>query len=192
MAGVVSFVDGQPAARVQIDLFKSVDGVRNGFIGSVRTDARGRYSFTAQAGPHILTFVAPEGESFVAGGRYHQPSVQILAGETVSGVNAQLLGSSLNERATIGGTVTSGGRPVSDVTVDLFTAKSDGSRGRFLSSVDTDSSGRYQFAVPPNCYVLTMIAPGDRLFTNERKWHQPGVCVDAGDSVDDLNGELMP
>lgn len=190
VAGVVSFVNGEPVAGVQIDLFKSVDGKRNGFLGSTKTDANGRYSFTAEAGPYVLTFIAIEGDSFVAGGRYHQPSVRIVGGEATAGVNAQLLGSSLSGTALIGGTVSRGGAGVKGATIDLFVAKSDGSRGRFLSSTSTGPSGGYEFAAPASCYVVTMVAPDERLFTNGRRWNQVGICVERGESVTDLNGEL--
>ncbi len=188
IAGVVSFVAGGAAAEVQVDLFQSVDGRRSGFLRSTTTDSAGRYSFTTDAGPHIVTFIAPDGESFIATGRFLQTRLQVVANETLSGINAQLLG---GDGATIGGTILGvSGRPQAGVVTNLFAARADGSRGRFLSAASTDDSGEYRFSGPAACYVVTMIAPDNLVFSNGRRWNQPGICVDPGASVTNLDGRL--
>lgn len=122
--------------------------------------------------------------------RYHQPSVEVVAQQSVR-ANAQLVGTSLADNAGIGGQIIRNGEPVAGVTVDLFVANGDGSRGWFLGSRRTGESGRYEFSTPGNCYIITMVAPDESLFTNGRPWHQPAVCVDGGQVVSNINGELQ-
>ncbi len=193
IAGVVTYVGGGTAAGVKIDLFRAVDGKRNGYLGTASTDADGAYRFTAEPGPHILTFIAPDGDGFVAArGRYHQPSVMVEAGKTSSGINGRLLGSSFGDSSTVGGTIAiTGGRPVAEIQVDLFMASADGSRSEFLNTTKTNSDGRYRFVIPAGCYVLTMIAPDGRRFENGRRWHQPMTSVEPRQAVVDLDATLQ-
>ncbi|MGH1492306.1 MAG: sialate O-acetylesterase [Acidimicrobiales bacterium] len=191
IAGVVSFAEGGATGEVQVDLFRSVDGQRSDYLRSAITDSAGRYSFTTDAGPHIVTFIAPDGEAFVATGRYFQTELQVVADETLSGINAQLLGGGVEDSATIGGTIFGiSNRPEAGVAVDLFAAQADGSRGQFLSATTTDNSGEYRFSGPAACYVVTMIAPDNLVFSNGRRWNQPSICVDPGGSVTNLDGRL--
>ncbi|MEM9653138.1 MAG: DUF1501 domain-containing protein, partial [Actinomycetota bacterium] len=191
VTGRVSYTDGAPAANVQIDLFRSTDGVRDGYLRSALTDSAGEYELTSPPGPHILTFIAPRGDEFVEGRRYHQPAVAVEAGGTTSGVNAVLLGINLPGSGSLGGTITdTTGAPVEGLVVDLFAAMGDGSRGRFLRFTRTGAEGSYRFGIPAGCYVLTMIAPEGRLFTNGRQWHQVATCIDAGEAAVDLNAQL--
>lgn len=191
ITGTVKYTNGTAAANIQIDLFRSVDGARDGFLGTTRTDAAGEYEMVAPAGPHILTFVAPSGDEFIEGRRYHQPAVSVSSGQTTSGVNAVLLGANLPSSGSIGGTVTdSSGQPVGDLKVDLFAAMGDGSRGRFLRFTMTGADGSFRFGIPAGCYVLTMIAPDGKQFTNGRRWHQPSICIEAKEAAMGLDAKL--
>jgi uncharacterized protein (DUF1501 family) len=90
VTGRVRYVDGTPAAGVKVDLFTGESNRRVDFLGSTRTGADGVYDFVALPGPHILTFIAPEGQTFVPDRRYHQVSFVIEeAGET-TGLDATL------------------------------------------------------------------------------------------------------
>lgn len=81
---------------------------------------------------------------------------------------------------TIGGGVTSGGTAAAGVVVDLFAQAADGSRGPWLGDGTTDAAGRYSFSPDAGCYVLTLIAPANRQFTNGQRWLNIPACVTAG------------
>lgn len=191
VTGTVKYTNGTPAANIQIDLFRDVEGERNGFLGTARTDASGEYEIVSPGGPHILTFIAPTGDEFIEGRKYHQPSVTVASGQTTSGVNAVLLGANLPGSGSIGGTVTDAqGSAVQDLKVDLYAAQGDGSRGRFLRYTKTGTDGSFRFGTPSGCYVLTMIAPENRLFTNGKRWYQPSICIEASETALGLDAQL--
>ncbi len=79
-------------------------------------------------------------------------------------------------------------RGVSGVTVDLFRANGDGSRGSFLRDRRTDGGGGYGFYVEDGCYVITMIAPSGKTFTNGTRWYQEPVCVSDGRAQHNVDG----
>ena len=191
VTGSVLYTGGGGAANIVIDLFKAdAAGQRGQWIGDTRSDSSGNYAFTVPAGTYVLTFIAPSGGSFVGGRDYAQPSVTIAAGQTVTGINAQLVSGGADD-ASIGGSVTDGAGGVGGITVDLFIANGDGSRGLWLGDTKSDASGRYSFGVQPGCYVLTFIAPADRRFDNGGPYYQPALCVDAKQQVSDVNAKLQ-
>ena len=193
VTGVVRYTNGDPVPGVQVDLFRNVDGVRDGFLGAVRTNTDGEYEFVSPSGPHILTFIAPSGDEFIGGGMYHQPSISVVPGQTTSGVNASLLGINTPGSGSLGGTVTDAdGTPVAGLKIDLFTVLGDGSRGRFLRFTRTKDDGTFRIGTPAGCYVLTMIAPDGRVFDNGRRWSQPTVCIEAGEARSDIDATLAP
>ncbi len=191
VSGSVLYTGGGGAANILIDLFKADgQGGRGQWVGDTRTDSSGNYAFAAPAGSYVLTFIGPANGSFVRGRGYAQPSVTIVAGQTTSGINAQLVSGGPDD-ASIGGTVTDGAGGVGGVTVDLFLANGDGSRGLWLGDTETGPGGGYSFGVQPGCYVLTFIAPPDRRFGNGGPYYQPALCVDGGQKVSDVNATLQ-
>lgn len=92
---------------------------------------------------------------------------------------------------TISGTVTRDGNGAgAAITVDLFEANADGSRGQWLEDTTSDSSGNYSFTdVAPGCYVATFIAPNGEEFTNGSQWLLSSTCI-AGSETDTLNAVL--
>ncbi len=189
--GTVAFTDGTVAAGVQIDLFRQgADGGRAEYLASTTTGNDGRYSFPAAVGCYVLTFVAPDGETF-DGSRWFQPATCLEAGETNPPVNATLDGTPGSGGTSIGGTVNFvDGAAVQGVDIDLFEATADGSRGRYLESTSTGAAGSYEFAVAPGCYILTMIAPAGASFSGSN-WFQPGACVAADEQIGDVDGVLV-
>lgn len=80
---------------------------------------------------------------------------------------------------------------VRGVTVDLFSANADGTRGRFIRDTRTDGAGGYGFQVNDGCYVITMVAPADTRFTNDSRWYQEPVCVWNGQRQHNVDGILQ-
>lgn len=78
----------------------------------------------------------------------------------------------------------------SGVKVDLFSANGDGSRGQYLRDTYTDGNGNYYLDVNDGCFVITMVAPSGRTFTNGSQWNQQRVCVQNNQSPDRVNGNL--
>ncbi len=191
VSGAVSFTGGGAVGGMVVDLFESAGGgVRGQWLGDVRTDADGRYRFAADSGDYVLTFIAPPGGLFVGGRRWAQPSVTINPGQDVTDVNAQLV-SGGGQDAQLGGTITGpDGGAAAEVTVDLFLAMADGSRGLWLGDTRTGADGTYRFPVAPGCYVLTFIAPTDRRFDGSGQYLDKGLCVEAGEVVSDLDAVL--
>ncbi len=87
---------------------------------------------------------------------------------------------------------TTAGGVVGSVKVDLFGATADGSRGRFLGSTATGNDGSYEFSdLSAGAYVLTFIAPGDDKFTNNSRWRNVPVQVDADEAVEGVDATLI-
>ncbi len=92
--------------------------------------------------------------------------------------------------AAIGGEVSfSDGSTVAGVSIDLFEAEANDSRGAYLTSTQTDGTGQYRFDVDPGDYILTFIAPAGETFSGS-SWFQPSVTVTDGEERLDINGEL--
>ena len=191
IGGIVTQEDGTVREGVKVDLFeRAADGSRATFLGSTRTGADGRFSFDVEPGCHVLTFIAPDGETFVDGRRWHQPSVCVDPGQVVTDADATLRDPPTGDEPSIGGTVRfTDGSPAGSVKVDLFRARADGGRGEFLGSTRTGADGAYRFTVEPGCHVLTFIAPDGTSFQG-RRYHQPGACADPGETVTGVDAEL--
>lgn len=96
----------------------------------------------------------------------------------------------LGEDGSVQGVVTdAAGSAVPGVNVDIFEMTADGSRGTFLGSTSTGSDGRYRFNVNPGCYVFTITAPDGETFNGSR-WFQSSRCLDAGQTITDLDASL--
>jgi 5-hydroxyisourate hydrolase-like protein (transthyretin family) len=174
-----------------VDVFtQAADGSRDLWLGDVATDQAGTFSSEVDAGCYVLTFIAPVDENFEGTGRWLDVPACVDGGQTTSGLDA-VLETAVAGAASIGGVVTRDGSPASGVTVDLFTANADGSRGAWLGDTSTDAAGRFAHAAVPGCYVLTFIAPAGLVFENGTPWHQPTTCVSADQTIDDVNATLL-
>ncbi len=190
LAGGVQTIGGQPVADVIVDVFtQAADGSRGQWVGDVRTDAAGAFTAEVDAGCHVLTFIAPTGDAFASGSRWHQVSACVEGGETTGGLDAVLRGADFNP-GVLSGTVNEAGAGVADVTVDLFAANGDGTRGAWLGDTRTDASGQYSHATTGGCYVMTFIAPSGKTFANGSQWYQPSACVQAGETVGGIDAVL--
>ena len=90
VAGNVSR-NGSPTSGVVVDLFSAqADGSRGSWLGDVATDGNGNYTIATAPGCYVLTFIAPEGQTFTNGSRWYQTQVCLEAGEKATGVNATL------------------------------------------------------------------------------------------------------
>lgn len=100
----------------------------------------------------------------------------------VTAVSVELLIPTKADAATaVDGSVTEAdGTPVQGVVADLFVAE-DGRRGQFINSSQTDSHGRFAFAVSPGCYTVTIISPEGRTVRGSR-WYQRSICAE-GDTT---------
>jgi subtilisin family serine protease len=190
LAGVVTTSGGDPAVGIVIDVFtQTAQGFRGQWLGDVVSDPTGAFSTDVDAGCYVLTFIAPVGESFVGSGRWLDLGACVTAGQTTAALNA-ILEEPTTQAGTITGTVSQAGAPVSGVTVDLFTANADGTRGSWLGDTTTDATGQFVHSGAAGCYVLTFIAPQGSVFTTGSQWYQPTVCVDAGETVSDVDAAI--
>lgn len=191
LEGAVTTTAAEPAVGIVVDVFtQAADGSRDLWLGDTVTDPNGAFSIEVDAGCYVLTFIAPVGESFVGSGRWLDVRACVDAGGTTAALDAILIVPTTGP-ATISGTVSSSaGDPVSGVTVDLFTANADGTRGAWLGDAQTDAAGTYSHTAGAGCYVLTFIAPVGSTFTNGSRWYQPSACVDVGQTVDDVDATL--
>lgn len=187
LAGRVVDHDGRAAVGVKATFFQALpDGSRGRFWGEVLTDGAGDYRFPVVAGCHVLTLVAPDGRSFGGSDWWQRPRC-VDPGQTATFDDAVL---DAPIEASIGGRVSvAGGDAGPGVTVDLFDAAADGSRGRFLGDRSTGPDGRFRFEVGAGCYVATFIAPDGASFDGQR-WYQPAVCVAEGEDRIDLDAVL--
>ncbi|MGH1492661.1 MAG: lamin tail domain-containing protein [Acidimicrobiales bacterium] len=180
ISGAVTNGDGSAAEGVAVDLFlQNERGGRGQFLDSARTNASGQYTFSVNPGCHVLTFTAPEGQTF-DGSQWFQPSICVEPGETAV-IDAALDGAAV-ESAITGTVNAANGSGVEGVQIDLFQAAADGSRGTYLRTATTDSEGNYSFTVEPACHVLTFTAPEGQSFDG-RRWFQPSTCVEPGQTV---------
>ncbi len=188
LAGTVTFSTGAPASGVAIDLFEATaSGDRGAYLASTTTDASGDYEFEVSGGCYITTMIAPAGASF-GGSQWFQPGACVDPGQQVGGIDGVL--TSTAGQSSIGGVIAlDDGSPVAGALVDLFEANADGSRGQYLSSARSNGSGAYELDTDPGCRILTFTALAGMNYGGSR-WFQPGLCVDPGNNIDDLNATL--
>ncbi len=159
-----------PATRV--DLHRQDDGDGRGELVRSLTTRNGRYAFAAVPGCYVVVVNAPDGYTF-RGQPTGEQTICIDAGQE-RWVYTHIVD------ATVEGVI----QPQSTLystKVDIFEARADGSRGRFLNSTTSSSNvNSFSFDLRPGCYVLTFIAPEGTSFAG-RRWFQPGFCVEAGD-----------
>lgn len=176
----VTRVDGSSVEGVAVDLFTSnPSGERLSYLRTTLTDDAGNYAFSVEDGCYAVTFIAPAGERFINGTEWSDAAACVSNRGTVDSLDAVLNNvDGGGEGDTISGTISNAdGIGQSGVVVDLFNANADGSRGSYLTSATTNSSGNYSFARPQGCYVTTMIAPAGQRFSNGSQWSQESFCA---------------
>ena len=190
IAGSVTDTDDEPVAGVNIDLFATDgNGDRGQWLDQTTTDGAGAYLLSADAGCYVVTFIAPDGARFTNGDSWLNQDVCVEAGEAVTGIDVQIRSAAV--LATVGGSVTAAdGSPVASVSVGLFEANGDGSRGAWVGDGQTEADGTYRFVTVAGCYVATFVAPVGESFVGGNGWLNVGACVEAGETVSDLNAQL--
>lgn len=119
------------------------------------------------------------------------PLVPVLAGVLVAIATLAIAAAAASAAVgPIRGWAAHQGAGVPGITVDLFRANQDGSRGAYLRDTRTDAGGGYAFWVDDGCYVITMIAPATDTFTNGSRWFQRSVCVANGVAQHNVDGIL--
>lgn len=167
----------RPSPGVSDEVLRSADHTavdyRGPYVTTVRTGSDGRFDFRFDPGCVVLTYIGPDDASLPTGRYLRQtlcpgdsPVVVVGSGPAVGG--------------TISGTVVGG--PA--VTVDLFEANADGTRGPWLGDART-VDGAYSFDVPAGCYVTVLIAPPGYTFGPSGTvpgaiWQRMSACVDDG------------
>ncbi|MGH1493349.1 MAG: SdrD B-like domain-containing protein [Acidimicrobiales bacterium] len=86
ITGTVDRVDGGAVAGVNIDLFQATaDGSRGQWLTSTSTAADGSYTFgQLNTNCYILTFIAPQGQTFTNNSPWFQPGTCIENGQTTN------------------------------------------------------------------------------------------------------------
>jgi hypothetical protein len=93
----------------------------------------------------------------------------------------------------VSGNVRHGAIGVDDMSIGVFEATADGSRGRWLLDVLTGRFGDYETLLSPGCYVLTAVAPNDEdVFENTgTRWDNQPVCLADGEQRS-INFSILP
>lgn len=181
-----------PVPGLQVDLFAADDtGNRVSWRSTGTTDNDGRVVFDVEPGCWTLTFIAPPGDQFSDTHSGFTNRWRCLSsGETFSFGPVALMSNDLS----IGGQVMfADGPPVGGVTVDLFSAAADGTRGQWLAQTQTDPSGLYGFQTSWACVVLTFIAPdGTRFTANGGGWWNAPLCPQGGQTELTQDAEIEP
>ncbi len=178
--GTVRFTDGAAPTPMTVELFQAQgDGSPSNRLQVTTTDSGGRFTFTGyDAGAYTIGFFAPAGERFVGGGDYLLQPFCVEAGSATV-VDAELASTGF----FTGRVTTAEGAGVAAMSIDLFRANGDGSRGPWIGDTQTDNTGRYTFEVDNGCYVLTYIAPEGSNFDNGTRYLDTYACVGPGDTV---------
>ena len=179
---------GEPVQGVAVDLFTENRGA---WLSSTVTDGGGNHELALPgAGCYVATFIAPEGRTFINGGGFLNAPFCAQAGETVTGIDAELIGQSAG--SSIGDSVTNAdGSGAPDAEVALYEANGDGSRGRYLRSERPASDGSYLMTVAPGCYVIDLVAPsGQTWAATGGPYLQYATCLAGGESDLGIDGVL--
>ncbi len=90
------------------------------------------------------------------------------AGQDVTDIDVVLLNAAA--QATLGGRISGpGDADESEVTVVLYRAAGDGSRGQFLGGVASGADGRYQLTAEGGRFVIDFVAPPAPAWANEHQ-----------------------
>ena len=193
-SGRIVTESGDPVEGVAVDVFTPIDGVTDEelpTVDHVATDYRGRYrqtavtgadgafSFRAESRCWVVTYIGTETVRFPTGRYYRQT---LCPGDSPTIV----VPDTDRQPSTITGSVVGG----PEITVDLFAANADGTRGTWLGDTST-VGGSYGFDVAPGCYVTVLIAPDGFVFAaTGSRWQQMPACVEADEVLTNPDGQL--
>ena len=192
-----SVVDGTgaPVADVSVGLFQADEAGRGPWIRDVSSAPDGTLLFgDLTPGCYIITFVAPAGQQFTNGAPFLSSATTcVAAGEEATVPPATLV--SLSTLGSVSGTVRQDGTisgGVEGVSLGIFEANGDGSRGAWLRDTVTAADGTYRFdGLTPACHVITFVAPPGQLFTNGSQYFSTGpLCVAAGEEIPEIDATL--
>lgn len=165
-----------PVSDVSVDLFTADDsGARAGFVGTTVTNPDGNAQFLADPGCYVLTYIAPEGQTWeITGNAWLNQGVCVEAGMTTVVEPAVIAVPTFSVWVDV--RVDRDRRPVDDVAFDVFRALPDGTRGEYIVSGQT---GQPPIELRPGagCWVVTVIAPSDNTFRSTGTgWYNAGFC----------------
>ena len=127
----VTDTTGNGINGIAIDLFTAdADGSRGTWLDATATTNDGTYGFDVNPGCYVVTFIAPQDQTFSNGSAWLNRSTCVANGGTDDTIDAVLVAEGTT--ATLGGTVTKNGTGYGPLSVDVFTANADGSRGTYL------------------------------------------------------------
>lgn len=183
LGGVVSDSAGAAVEGVVVDLFTTNDeGSRISYQRSTATGADGRYEFDLiDGGCYGVVLIAPPDTTFGRSGRWLERFDCLEAGSGSIALDGELDHPVAPGEGFFAGTV-SDGTKAGRAVADLFAMEADGSRGGYLTSVNTDDLGQYRFEIKAGCYTVVLITNGERVFENDTRWHQRSGCVAAGET----------
>lgn len=189
---------GQPVDGVSVDLFSAdANGNRLTWLESLTTGhaGSGNYRFDVSPGCYAVTAIAPTGRAFSNRSPWSTTApICVEGGESTVGVDAALepIG-----QASVSGTVRADGSDgIDGISIDLFTAAADGSRGDYLASTTSGASGgsgEFTFNLQPGCYVLTFFTDfaGFSFAPFGSLWLNRGFCVEAGEQLTDIDAAVI-
>jgi hypothetical protein len=173
ITGTVTDASGNPLGNVNVGA-QTTDGSGNGFAS---TDSDGNYSIEGLIpGDYQVNFQPTEG-NFVGQYWNDQPSVatansvNVTAGATVDGINAQLAAG-----ATISGTVSTASGPLRGATVQAISTSDSQISG---NAATTDAHGKYTITgLADGSYTVQFSAPIDKNLATQF-WNDADTIADA-------------
>lgn len=207
----VEAADGTPVSGVTVGLFGvgTVLFDRGEWMRDTLSGADGSVSFgDLEVGCYKLTYIAPDGRSFSNGSQYLtsdalcfnaeigwysvNPQGTVDLGPVGTAPPATVLASS--DTGTISGAIRPAvaGATIEDVSVGVFRANADGTRGDWVRDIVTvDKAYRVQLA--PGCYILTFVAGPGYAFANGGGYASTGsLCVVKGSEVNGADASMAP
>jgi protocatechuate 3,4-dioxygenase beta subunit len=204
---------GKPVDGVTVDLFTATaDGGRGRYLTSVDTGSGwqpGRYSLDVEPGCYVTTYIAPDGATWESTGNTWlnrgicaQPGQSATVDPAVT-VLPSAPSEPLERVAAINAVVTRGGVQIGGLDFDVFEARPDGSRGRYLASGTTGSgptsgAGATVTAAAADvtqfgsgCWIVTVIAAQtDRFEDSGTRWHNRTLCPEANTTTYQIEAVL--
>lgn len=190
--GSVRTPDGDPAARLTVDVFHATsDGSPAGYLASTTTTTDGSYKLNAPGhGCYVVIFDTAAGGPSPDGGT--APADGAACIDTAEGV-IRVDGSLASHRSgPVGGRVSyEDGVGIEHLSVELFAVSGDGTPGAPLGSTSTDANGLYEFDVAPSCYIVVIVAAGESTFVEGATAGRHDVCTDGSTAVRTLDAIIV-